>query len=444
MVNKDIVLKELEDLVAIQSVSADPNRFSEILKAADFLEKKLSFLGFKIQTVRKDGVSPLVIAEKKVSDTAKTICIYAHYDVQPEDPVEEWKSKPFELSLKNGKMYGRGIADNKGPVMQSIGAIEDLIKNNKLKNNIIFVLEGEEEAGSVGFEKLAVNAKDILSTADVYYVTDVGMHDKNVPQIFYGLRGISYFELQVNIGQRDLHSGVYGNRVLNPIQIVSEIIAKIKDSKTGKILIPGFNNSVRKLGKEELKLLRKVERSDEQEKRETNTFGVVSINKDHPSLSSKIYPSFDCNGIISGYTGPGEKTIIPKSATVKFSFRLVENQSPQEVETLVKNFIKDNLPKIVEYKIESLSQFAPFYTSLDNDYVKKTSTVLKDVFGNEVLFNRAGGSVPAAEVLQRLFKKPIILTGFTLPDDNVHSPNENYDEEMFWKGIEALQKIYSL
>jgi acetylornithine deacetylase/succinyl-diaminopimelate desuccinylase-like protein len=276
---------------------------------------------------------------------------------------------------------------------------------------------------------------------DVFYLTDTGMHQKNVPQIFYGLRGIVYFELIVKIGKRDLHSGVYGNRVYNPINVLAYLIAKIKDIKTGKILIPKFYEKVRKIEKEELLLLKKTLKSDEEERKEGGVFGLTEI-EGFSSLSSKIFPSFDCHGIISGFIGEGQKTVIPKEAKVKFSFRLVEHQDPKEIEEQVFDFVEKNLPKEVKWELKCLSNSAPFYTDVKNEWVKKTASILKDVFGNEVVFNRSGGSIPAAEILQRLYKKPIILTGFTLPDDNIHAPNENFDSEMFFLGIEALERIY--
>ena len=267
------------------------------------------------------------------------------------------------------------------------------------------------------------------------------MHQKNFPQIFYGLRGIVYFQLKVEIGERDLHSGVYGNRVYNPINLVASLIAKIKDVNKGKINIPGFYRNLRKPLKEELKILKKTLKTDEEEKKEAGVFGLNQI-KNFGSLSSKIFPSFDCHGILSGYTQEGQKTIIPSSTMVKFSFRLIEYQSPDEIERAVFDFVAKNLPKEVKWELRCLSKSAPFYTDVNNDFVKKTAVVLRQVFGQKPIFNRSGGSIPAAEILSRLFKKPITLTGFTLPDDNIHAPNENFDEEMFWKGIEALKRIY--
>jgi acetylornithine deacetylase/succinyl-diaminopimelate desuccinylase-like protein len=438
---KTQIINFFSNFVKIQSVSTDENRFSEIEKAVSFLKDFLLSLGFSVKILEKEKAPPLILATLIKDEKAKTIGIYGHYDVQPEDPVSEWEAAPFLLTEKKGKFFGRGVADNKGHIVQNLFAIKSLIEEKKLKNNVVFILEGEEETGSINFEDYVKEAKDVLSKVDVFYLTDTGMHQKNIPQIFYGLRGIVYFELIVKIGKRDLHSGVYGNRVYNPINVLADLIAKIKDIKTGKILIPNFYEKVRKIEKDELLLLKKTLKSDEEEKKEASVFGLTEIER-FSSLSSKIFPSFDCHGIISGFIGKGQKTVIPKEATVKFSFRLVEYQDSKEIEEQVFDFVEKNLPKEVKWELRCLSKSAPFYTDVKNEWVKKTAKILKDIFGNEVVLNRSGGSIPAAEILQRLYKKPIILTGFTLPDDNIHAPNENFDSEMFFLGIEALEKIY--
>ncbi len=441
--NKKNTLNFLSDFLSIQSVSADSQRYSEILKAADFLKKKLSSLGFEIQFIEKENVPPLIIAKKIISKDAKTIGIYGHYDVQPEDPIDEWNSEPFTLLIEKGKMFGRGIADNKGHIVQNIFAIEELIQSESLKHNVLMVLEGEEESGSDNFENFVLRAQEQLKDVDVFFITDMGMHAKNLPQIFYALRGLTYFELKVEIGKRDLHSGVYGNQVYNPGQIVSTLMAMMKDISTNEVTIPGFYENVREIPVAELKLLEKTEISDEDLIQEANTKAVISLKNSPTYLVSKIYPSCDIHGMNSGYTGEGPKTIIPRSASVKFSFRLIEHQEPKKIVELVQNFVAKNIPVGVDFDLKVLSADAPFYTEINNEYVQKAAQIMSEEFGNDTLFNRSGGSIPAAEILQRVFGKPIILTGFTLPDDNIHSPNENFDEEMFWKGIEVLKRIYS-
>ncbi len=442
MKNK-IVLNFLSELISIPSISTQKERFKEILKTANFLKNKFLSLGFKVKLIQIKNSPPLVLAYK-FAGGPKTIGIYGHYDVQPEDPVDERKTPPFRLTVKDGKIYGRGVADNKGHIVQNIFAVENLIKENNLRNNIVFLIEGEEESASSNFEKYILKVKDILSKVDVFYLTDVGMIKKNTPTIYYALRGIVYFELKVKIGEYDLHSGSYGNLALNPVQFLANLFSKMKDLRTGKILIPGFYKDLRKISFQERKILKRALLTEKEILKETKLYFIYPIDKKEPSLSTKIHPSMDINGIISGYTGEGAKTIIPKEATVKFSFRLVEYQKPEKIIKLVEKFIKNHIPKGMKYELKILGSASPFYTPIENEYIIKTKEILEKFFKQKVVFDRVGASIPSAEILQRIFKKPIILTGFVLPDCNIHAPNENFDEEMFWKGIEALKLIYSL
>ncbi len=432
------IVKLFSDFVAIRSVSADRSRHGEILKAVDFLKKKISALGFEVDIYQTKGSSPLIVAKKIISPNLKTIGIYAHYDVQPEDPVDKWDSPPFKLDIRGGKIYGRGVADDKGHIIQILMALERLIKSKKLSNNIVLIFEGEEENKGENFELFVGQAKKDLETVDVFYVFDMGMKAKNIPQIFYGLRGIITGELKIKIGKTDLHSGIYGNRVMNPVQIIAALLAKIKNGETNEIKISEFYNSVKKISQKEKDLLEEFVSDDEEEKKNA---GVKKFIGDF--LSSKVLPSFEVNGIVSGYTGQGAKTIIPNEATLKFSIRLVPDQKSQKIKKITEDFIKSNLPKGVDHVLEISDGGDPFYTDFENHYAKKTTEILSDVFKNKTYFNRSGGSIAAAEILQRLFGKPIILTGFTLPDENIHAPNENIDEEMFYKGIVSLEKIMS-
>lgn len=437
------VLIKFSEFINIKSVSTNSKYFNEINLAVDFLAKWLKKINFKTKIIRKKGVPPLIISERIVSKQAKTIGIYCHYDVQPEGKISDWKTHPFKLTLKTGKFYGRGTADDKGHIIQSLTAVDELIRENKLKNNIVFILEGEEEPGSANFETLINNAKNILSKIDVFYILDMGMHEKNIPQIFYGLRGTLYFELNLETGKKELHSGVYGNQVINPAQILASILAKIKNINTGKINIPHFYDKVRKIDNKEVKLLKLVIRNNKEEKKEAGVYKIITQDNIHQSLIAKIYPSFDINGIYSGYTEEGIKSTIPCCATAKFSFRLVEFQDKNEIEKLIKNFIKINIPKGVKYKLSLFCKDSWFFTDINNEYMQTTAKIFSKFFGNKTLFNRSGASITAAEVFQRLFNKPVILTGFTLPDENIHAPNENFDEEMFWKGIDALKILLS-
>lgn len=432
----------LKEFVSIQSVSTDPQRRGEIKKAVSFLNKKLSSLGFKVTKTSISNCPPLILAQKNISPNLPTIAIYGHYDVQPEDPIDEWHSPPFVLTSKNGRLYGRGVADNKGHIIQNIAALSTLIKKKKLGFNIIFLLEGEEEIASLHFAQLIKKHHSLLDKIDAYVVTDVGMHKKGIPQIFYGLRGIIYFELTVSIGKYDLHSGVWGGRVYNPIQVISFLLSSIKDIKSNRILIPHFYDKVRQPSRKEINLLKKIAKTDKEERKEAGVYKLISVDKDYPYLSSKLCPSFDVHGIKSGYTGFGSKTVIPKKASVKFSFRLIDAQDPDKTESLVYQFVNDKMPDGVKWQLVTLGKAASVYTDIDNQFVLRMKHALTKVFGHKTLINRAGGSIPAVEVINRLYQKSIILTGFTLPDDNVHAPNENIDQQMFFEGIKALELFY--
>jgi acetylornithine deacetylase/succinyl-diaminopimelate desuccinylase-like protein len=328
-------------------------------------------------------------------------------------------------------------------LVQAICAAGNLIEAGNLKNNLVFIFEGEEEIGSRHFKELI--AKDnFLKKVDVFYVMDFGMETSDQPEIFFGLRGLIAFELELTTGKKDLHSGVYGNRVINPINILTEFLAKIKNPNSGEILISGFYEKIRKPSKKEWENLLKKKQSNEELKKEAEVFTTSEVDKKHPWLSTKIYPSFDINGISGGYTGEGVKTIIPAKARAKFSFRLIENQIPEEIERLVNGFTRKNLPKGVKYTLKTLGKLDPFYTEIDNRYVEKTDKIFTKLFGKQSLFTRSGGSIGAAATLSKIFKKPLVLTGFTLADCNIHSPNENFDEEMFWKGITAIEEIFSM
>lgn len=432
----------LRAFIAIESVSSDPKRASAVAAAADYLKGILRDLGCVVAVFSKEASPPLLVARYAVPGAARTIGIYGHYDVQPEDPLDEWNTAPFKLVEKDGRLWGRGVADNKGHIIQNIAAVTQLVRDGRLASNIVFILEGEEETGSVHLDALLEEARPQLNDVDVFFVTDMGMYAKGIPQIFYALRGLVYFELEVAIGTRDLHSGVYGNAVPNPAQVLADLLARMKDVRTGEILIPGISSDVREIKADEMRLLEAAKIDDERLREEAGVRAVAGV-KDIPAyLAPKILPSLDVHGLLSGFTGVGSKTIIPRAASAKFSVRLVEHQDPEKVRGAVERFVEAQLPRTISRKLTVHSMSPPFYSDFRNPEVQRAARILSDFFGADVVFNRSGGSVPAAESLMRLFGKPSVLTGFTLPDDNIHAPNENFDTEMFEKGIEALKKIY--
>ena len=385
----------------------------------------------------------MFIAEKFVSLKTKTIGIYSHYDVQPVESLNLWQSDPFKLIIKNGKIFARGVADDKGHLSQNIFAVLSLLKENKLKNNIIFIFEGEEEIGSKNFSSYIDQARNIFKNIDLFFITDVGMAKKNVPTIYYALRGIVYFEIEVWTGKKDLHSGVYGNLVYNPSQILFELFTKMRNLN-GEIKIPNFYKRIRKMSDEEKKMLMRNAKDTKKIKKVAEVFALNYLDKKYPSISAKIYPSLEINGFYSGYVDKGLKTIIPNYAKAKFSLRLIEYQEPKEIIDLVKKFVKNNMPNGVKYSLKVLTKAKPFFTDYNHPYLIKTTKVLEEEFKNKCVFMREGGSIPAAEILMSKFKKPVIPTGFTLEGANIHAPNENMDFNLFQKGIKVLSKIYNL
>jgi acetylornithine deacetylase/succinyl-diaminopimelate desuccinylase-like protein len=433
----------LKSLVAIPSVSSESTHDVDTRAVAEMLERELVSRGFSLKTVRRDGVPPLVIGVRKGSPEGKTIGIYGHYDVQSEDPVAEWSTDPFTLTEQNGKYFGRGAADNKGHIAANLEAVRRLTESGALRNTLVFILEGEEETGSVHFEELVQEVSDLLAELDVCFITDTGMHARDIPQIYYGLRGLAYFELSVTIGSRDLHSGIYGNAVYNPALLASSIVSSMKDERTGEIIIPGFYDDVKPTGDDELSQLEQARTSDDELRAEAGTGSVRSVRGLPAYAAPKVLPSLDINGMVSGFTGEGSKTIIPRTARIKFSCRLVADQDPERVHQLVRSHIADRMPEGVEWDLMVHSLASPFYTDYRTDVARTTARILEDTFGNPAIFNRTGGSIPAAEILQRRFGMPVILTGFTLPDENMHAPDENLDIESIRKGIDALSRIYA-
>lgn len=440
----------LRELVAIESVSSDPKRRSAVAKASGFLAQKLQEIGFSVEIVSHKNSHPMVVATYHNPNAKETIGIYAHYDVQPEDPIEQWNSPPFQLTLKDGKMYGRGVADDKGHVIQTIIALNSLIKSQKLAYSVTLLFEGEEEAGDASFEELLsrVNSAD-LSTPSAWFVFDMGMKAKSKPQIFTGLRGIVVGELSIRVADRDLHSGIFGNRVYSAPQFLVNVFGNMKNPLTGKVNVPGFYNDIKPISSKEYADL--VVNADSKQgvasrsgarALATSHFVPGCYPKDMPlALFSKLIPSFEINGVWSGYTGVGSKTIIPATAHAKFSIRTVQGQSGSKMQKLIYDYLIDQFPDFVQIEIEMKSSEAVGVSS-DNKWVAKTSQILSKHFGTNMIFNRSGGSIPAVEILSRLYNKPIVMTGFTLPDENIHSPNENIDEDMFFAGIEVLQKLF--
>lgn len=432
-------IKLLAQLVKSVSISTDPNHRDNCQQTAHLIAATLTNIGFTVTLHQHEKGLPLIVAKLQLDASYPTIGIYNHYDVQPVDPVSEWQSPPFQLTEREGKLFGRGTADNKGHLVQNITAILLALHANTLKTNIIFVIEGEEESGSDSFEPLITKLHDQLKLAQAWFVTDMGMADAQTTKIYYALRGLVAFELIVQTADQDLHSGVFGNSVFNPVEVIARLIAPMKDNR-GRVTMPGFL-----VGQQVISTGEKMRLESQEQKysslTKTTNLSTKAIEPKFPHLSAKIYPSIDFHGIEAGYTGEGFKTIIPSFAKLKFSCRLVEYQQPDRVVKAIKEHVARYIPKKVRYTLTHLSSAPPFYSDPEDPTVQRVAKLFTEFYSQECLLTRSGGSVPAAEVLQRKLKVPVIATG-CLRDFHIHAPNEHIIKEEFLAGIEALRYVY--
>lgn len=445
--NTETFIEELKDLLRIQSISTLPEHKEDMEKAANFVAQKIKYAGIEKVEVYQTQGHPIVYAEWLGAPGKPTVLIYGHYDVQPADPIELWNTPPFEPIIKDGKIYARGATDDKGQMFVHIKSIESFFKTvGKLPVNVKLLIEGEEEIGSPNLYSFLKNNSKLLK-CDAVLISDTSLWDEGVPTLTYGLRGISYMEIEVTGPNRDLHSGTYGGAVPNPINVLAEIISKLKD-KNGRILIPGFYNDVLKLTKQEKENLKKLKYT---EKEFSSSIGIKkSVGEKGYSLLERIWsrPTLDCNGIWGGFTGKGAKTIIPSKASAKISMRLVPNQNPKKIEKLFSDYIKKIAPDFVDVKISSIHGGSPFISQLDKPIMKIAAKAMSLAFGKETVFMREGGSIPIVVEFAEKLKATPVLMGLGLDSENLHSPNEHFNLNHFRLGIissayfmEELSKI---
>lgn len=443
-------LNNLIKFLKIPSISALPKHKADMRLAVKFLKKELLEIGFsrtKIEELYAKNFTnelnnPVIYAERINSPDALTVLIYGHYDVQPADPVNEWKNLPFEPTIRDGKIFARGATDNKGQLYTHIAALKILSKewSSKWPVNIKVILEGEEETGGENIEKL-IRENPKKFTADLCLISDTGFLSKKQPAIEVGLRGIVYLEVKATLGKRDLHSGLFGGAVRNPANALADIISRMKDPRTNRILIPGFYDDVLELSEVERRELNKLKISERQFLKEAGVKGTCGEEGFSTLERTTIRPCLDINGIEAGFTGEGAKTIIPRCASVKFSIRIVANQDPKKIGELVKEFIRKNSPNGVDVEVRVLHTGDAFLTDSDSKFLELASNSIKEVFAKKPVFSRSGGSIPVVPVLKECTGAEIILMGYGLPDDNLHSPNEKFDLDQFFKGIECNLKF---
>jgi acetylornithine deacetylase/succinyl-diaminopimelate desuccinylase-like protein len=438
---RDQHLAELCEFLRIPSVSAKSEHKPDIERGARWVADRLQSAGFKTVQVIPTSLHPLVYAESLEVPGKPTILFYGHYDVQPAEPLDLWTSPAFEPTVRSGNLYGRGTADDKGQVHIHLKAFESLRDvNGKLPINVKVLIEGEEEVGSVSLWDYVQKNKEKLK-ADALVVSDTSMLAKGVPSITYGLRGLNYYQIELTGPARDLHSGVYGGAVPNPLTILTELFAKLHD-KDFRVAIPGFYGDVVKLSASERKSLNALPWKKKDFEKAVGAPGYAGEKGFTIVEQLWARPTLELNGIWGGYMGEGAKTVIPSKAYAKFSTRLVPDQNPQKIAKLVEKHIRKLLPKTVICKFGVLSTGKPWTAPFQAQIFTKAQAALEKGFGKKAVFIREGGSIPFVTQMHDTFKVPCVLIGFGLPDENAHAPDEHLALENYFAGIKAIAHFY--
>ena len=434
--NKDRFLNEMLDLLRIPSVSAKTEHKADMLKCAEAVKKSLLEAGCDKAAVMETKGHPVVYGEKIVDPSKPTVLVYGHYDVQPAEPLELWHSGPFDPVIKDGKVFARGSADDKGQFYMHVKALEILTKTNSLNNNIKFLIEGEEEVGSPNLGPFVAANKDLLK-ADVILISDSSMLSMEDPSLDTGVRGLSYIEVEVTGANRDLHSGTYGGAVANPITILAKMIASCHD-ENNHITIPGFYDDVVVASDAERALINKAPYSEQEYKDELGVSELWGEKGFSTYERTGIRPTLELNGIWGGYTGEGSKTVLPSKAFAKISARLVPNQSSEKITEKLINYFTSIAPKSVTVKAKLHHGGEPYMTPIDSKGYIAASKAVEKTFGKAPIPVRGGGSIPICSILEKELGIKIIFMGFGLDNDNLHSPNEKYNIENYYKGIETI------
>ncbi len=434
--NKDRFLNEMMDLLRIPSVSAKSEHKDDMLKCAEAVKASMLAAGCdKAEVMATDG-HPVVYGEKIIDASKPTVLVYGHYDVQPAEPLDLWHSGPFEPTIKDGKVFARGSADDKGQFYMHVKALETLVQTNTMTTNIKFLIEGEEEVGSPNLGKFVAANKALLK-ADVILISDSSLLSMENPSLDTGVRGLSYIQVEVTASGRDLHSGTYGGAVANPITVLAKMIATCHD-ENNHITIPGFYDDVVVATPEEREL---INRAPFDEKEYKDEIGIKELwgEKGYTTYErTGIRPTLELNGIWGGYTGEGAKTVLPAKAYAKISARLVPNQTSDKMTEVLLKYFREIAPSCVDVKAELHHGGEPYMTPIDSKGYKAASKAVETTFGKVPIPVRGGGSIPICSILEKELGIKIIFMGFGLDNDNLHSPNEKYNIENYYKGIETI------
>ena len=434
--NKDRFLNELLELLRVPSVSARSEHKADMRQCAELVKQRLTEAGADKAEIFDTPGHPIVFGKKIVDPSKPTVLVYGHYDVQPPDPLDLWHSGPFEPVIKDGKIYARGACDDKGQFYMHIKALETMVATNTLTTNIKFLIEGEEEVGSNNLGDFVKANKELLQ-ADVILISDTAMLSLDTPSIDVGVRGLSYIEVEVTGPNRDLHSGVYGGAVANPITILAKMIASLHD-ENNHITIPGFYNDVLEPGEEERKEMAKAPYDETEYK---NDLGVQELWGEKGFTTNErtgIRPTLEVNGIWGGYTGEGAKTVLPAKAFAKISTRLVPNQTSEKITAMLIKHLETIAPPYVSVKATEHHGGDPYLTPVDSIEYQAAAKAIEATFGKAPIPVRGGGSIPITALFESELGLKTVFLGFGLDSDNLHSPNEKFDLANFYKGIETI------
>jgi acetylornithine deacetylase/succinyl-diaminopimelate desuccinylase-like protein len=438
--NKQRFLDELFELLRIPSISADPAYSQEMIRTAEFIKSKLEAAGADKVEICETGGYPIVYGEKIIDPSLPTVLVYGHYDLQPAVPLELWTTPPFEPTIRNERIYARGACDDKVQMYMHVKAFEAMMKNHSLPCNVKFMIEGEEEVGSSNLGPFCINNKEKLK-ADVVLISDTSIIANDIPSIDVGLRGLSYVEVEVTGPNRDLHSGVYGGAVANPINILAKMIAAMHD-ENNRITIPGFYDDVVELTAEERNEMAKAPFDLEEYKKDLGIDDVWG-EKGYTTIErTGIRPTLDVNGIWGGYTGEGSKTVLPSKAYAKISMRLVPNQSSEKITKLFTDYFTSIAPPSVKVVVKPHHGGEPVVTPTDSVEFKAASMAMEKTFGKKPIPTRGGGSIPIVALFEKVLGVKSVLMGFGLDIDALHSPNESYGIFNYFKGIETIPYFY--
>ncbi len=444
--NKERFLEELKEWLRIPSISVDSSRKGDVKRAAEFVKEKLEAAGVdKAQLFETPG-HPIVYAEKMIDEDAPTVLVYGHYDVQPPDPLDLWDSGPFEPVIKktelhpDGAIFARGACDDKGQVYMHVKAMEAMLATEALKCNVKFMIEGEEEVGSDNLEDFCRENQAMLKT-DMVLISDTAVIANDVPSISVGLRGLSYVEVEVVGPNRDLHSGVYGGAVANPINVLCNMIASLQDEK-GHITIPGFYDDVATVSPEEREAMAQAPFDLDAYKKDLGIDAVQGEEGYSSMERTSIRPTLDVNGIWGGYTGEGAKTVLPSKAYAKISMRLVPHQQSDKITELFIKHFESIAPPSVKVKVTPHHGGEPVVTPTDTKEYQAAHRAMEKTYGKAPIPVRGGGSIPIVALFEEVLGVKTVLMGFGLDSDDIHSPNEHYGLFNFYKGIETIPYFY--